>query len=114
MKYYCIFLHESLNKWTEWTKELLGLYSINPRDGDVTYRIGGRWISRDLQKEAEGLYQDVLDFSKEDERYLEENNRYTTQYKGVNIRFFDTEIYVWASLEQMLKESGLWMQMHRK
>lgn len=53
------------------------------------------------------MYQGVLDFSKEVERYLEENNRYTTQYKGVNIRFFDTEIYVWASLEQKLKESGL-------
>ena len=38
------------------------------------------------------MYQDVLDFSKEVERYLEESNRYTTQYKGVNIRFFDTEI----------------------
>lgn len=62
---------------------------------------------RDLQKEAEGLYKDVFDFSKEVESYLEENNRYTTQHKGVNIRFFNTDLYVWASLEQKQQESGL-------
>lgn len=92
----------------------ISLYSINPWDGDVTYWVGGRCISRDLQKEAEGLYQDVFDFSKEVKSYLEENDKYSPQHKGINIRFFDTEIYVWTSLEQKQQESGLWMQMHRK
>lgn len=53
------------------------------------------------------MYQDVFDFSKEVKSYLEENDKYSTQHKGINIRFFDTEIYVWTSLEQKQQESGL-------